>query len=89
MADIKPGLETTEYEKSQQANVWSIIGLTLGALLSLGGMILPGLEEGSTAAIIVGACISVISIIQKALTDLGYIKSRTEVKTTAEIANRP
>jgi len=86
---VKPGALTTEYEQTKSAKVWAIVGVVLGFVLQAGGAVMASLTEaGTTGAIviIVGAVLQVLAIAQKALVDLGYINSRTQVKTVAEKA---
>lgn len=81
MAD---GKDTSEYQVAQQANVWGVVGLVLGGLVAFGDQIvnaLWGKDVTSPAYVIGGACIACAGIAYKTLVSLGYIKSRTEIKT--------
>jgi len=84
MADVKPGVETTEYKEVQSASVWGIVAMVLGILTTIGATIAESLGSDTTTAIIVGAVVASAGIMQKTLVSLGYISSRTKVKEVAE-----
>jgi len=84
---VKPGKDTTEYEQTKSAKVWAIVGVILGVVLEVGGALMTTLTEAGTAGvtvIIVGAVLQTLAVAQKALVDLGYINSRTQIKAAAE-----
>ena len=75
---VKPGAETSEYKELQSSKLWSTIGTLLGVVISVGSMYQPA---GDTkAGIVVGALLAVVSIGYRTLVQLGYIKSRTDIK---------
>ena len=84
---IKSGNLTTEYARTQSASWWGIIGLVLGLVVAVGPDILAflsgpqGVVEGSNIHVVLGSAISVASLLYKTLVDVGYVKSRTEVKS--------
>lgn len=87
---LKPGSETTEYQQAQQASTWGIVGLILGGLVALGPGLVDkfwGANQNSTAYIAAGGALSVVSVIYKMLVDLGYIKSRTDVKVAQQLGS--
>lgn len=78
------GTETSEYKVAQQANFWGVIAIILGGVVSFGPQIVESLwgkDVTSPAYVIGGACIACAGIAYKTLVSLGYIKSRTEIKT--------
>lgn len=77
---IKPGSQTSEYDRAKSGGAWGGVAMTLGTLLSIGSVVAQAFDVGSTAGIIAGAVIASAGIFQKMLTDLGYIKSRTDIK---------
>ena len=83
----KEGKETTEFKKSKSATIFAYVGIVLGGLIAFGPKLLGIVEEGSTTGVIGGCIIAVSATIQKCLTDLGYIKSRTDVKVTENLNN--
>lgn len=85
--DVKPGKDTTEFQQTKSAKVWAIVGTVLGLILQVGGGLLATLtEQGLTGTYIIigGFVLQAIALAQKALIDLGYINSRTQVKVAAE-----
>ncbi len=80
MSWIKPGNETTEYARAKSATWLAYVGLALASLLSYGPDVLGWLPESGPGAPVLAAVIAVAGIVQKTLVDLGYIRSRTEVK---------
>lgn len=83
MADVKPGEATTEYAAQKSGSLWGIIATVLGILITIGSVVAAGFGESTTGGIVAGAVVSLAGIIQKSLTDLGYIKSRADVKAAA------
>jgi hypothetical protein len=84
MADVKPGVETSEYKEAKSASTWGIVAAVLGAVITFGGAIAETFGADAKAGIICGAVVAVAGIAQKTLATLGYIKSRTDVKMVAE-----
>lgn len=85
MFGLKAGTTTTEFLVSKSASRWGIVAMILGVAVT-GGSAVGGVTGGSTSTvgIIVGAIISLAGIVQKMLTDIGYIKSRTKIKDAVE-----
>lgn len=84
MAKMTTGKKTSEYAVAQSGGKWGVIALVLGVVIQLGSMITQSQGSDSTIGLVVGACVSVAGIVLKTLTSLGYIKSRTDVKVSAE-----
>jgi hypothetical protein len=81
---IAPGRDTSEAVTARSGARWGVIATVLGIVLAAGPTLVQsiGVEMGNDAFVTVGgALIAVAGIVQKTLADLGYIKSRTEVKT--------
>ena len=75
------GMHTTEYERAKSGGTWGIVALVFGLLMTMLAAIIPQVSGTSeTAGIVAGMALSGLGVLQKGLTDLGYIKSRTEVK---------
>lgn len=83
MAEVKAGVETSEFKAAKSVSAWGTVATVLGIILTFGSAVLPALGGG--AGIIIGAVIVVAGIVQKTLAELGYIKSRTEVKVAASL----
>jgi len=83
MAEVKSGEKTTEFAEMKSNKVWSIVAMALGMLMTVGAAVADSLGADTKAGIIVGAAIAVAAIMQRTLTSLGYMKSRTVVKATA------
>lgn len=81
--EVKPGATTTEYATKKSASVWGIVAMILGLLTSVGATVGASLGANTSAGIWTGAVVSICGILLKTLTDLGYISSRTAVKTAA------
>ena len=84
MADVKPGVETSEYKEAKSASTWGIVAMVLGTLVTIGGAVADALGTDATAGIICGAVVAVAGTLQKTFVSLGYIKSRTDIKMVAE-----
>jgi hypothetical protein len=84
--EVKAGATTTENAVAKSSSVWGIVAMVLGVLTSIGATIAASFGANTTAGIIVGAVVAFCGIAQKTLTDLGYISSRTAVKTAASKA---
>lgn len=78
---VTPGTQTTEYQVTKGSNAWSIVGLVIGLLITAGAAVAEALGAETNGGIIVGAGVSIAAILQRTFVDLGYIKSRTDVKT--------
>ena len=74
------GKDTTEYQATKSASIWSIVEVVIGLVLTVGGAIASTMGADTAGAIVVGAGIAGAGILQNTLVKLGYIKSRTEVK---------
>jgi len=84
--NVKPGEQTTELKEASSAKVWAIIGVVLGFLLEVGGGVVNSLDMSGNALILSGAILQAISLFRATLVQLGYIKSRENVKVAAELA---
>jgi hypothetical protein len=77
--DVTPGKDTTEFQQAKSSSLWGTIGTVLGAIVAMTPLV--DASGNSKFASIAGAIIAAASIAMKTLTTLGYIKSRTDVKT--------
>jgi len=82
---VKPGADTSEHKVAKSANLWGSIATILGLILTFGSSLVPILGEGSNVGVIAGAVVTAAGIAQKTLVQLGYIKSRAEVKVAASL----
>lgn len=80
MAD--EGKDTTEYKVASSAGAWGVVAMLIGAVISIGGSVAQSLGTDSTVGIIIGGIVATAGAFLKTMTGLGYIKSRTDVKTT-------
>ena len=78
---LTPGKDTSEYQQAKSSSLWGTIGTVLGAIVAMTPLV--DASGSSKFAALAGAIIAAASIAMKTLTTLGYIKSRTDVKTTA------
>lgn len=77
---LTPGAQTSEYQQAKSSSLWGTIGTVLGAVVAMTPLV--DASGNSKFAAIAGAIIAAASIAMKTLTTLGYIKSRTDVKTS-------
>lgn len=82
---VKDGKTTSEFEQAQSSKGWAVVSTVLGMVIASGSAVTEMLGMDNTVGIIVGAVIAVFGIIQRTLVDLGYIKSRTDVKVAASL----
>ena len=87
MSEATSGKDTTEYEAAQSGSKWGILATVLGIVVTLGSIVAAAFGESTTAGIVAGTLVALAGIGQKTLVNLGYIKSRTDVKAAASSAN--
>ena len=87
ISPVTSGAATTEHALAQSSSLWGTIGTLLGAVVAMTPMV--DSSSGSKFAVFAGLFISVASMAMKTLTTLGYIKSRTDVKTAASLSQTP
>jgi hypothetical protein len=80
--ELTPGKETSEAAAARSGSAWGIVATLLGMVVTLGASVAAGLGADTKIGIIVGGVVAIAGILQKTLTDLGYIGSRTQVKKT-------
>ena len=83
MEPVKPGAETSELKRVHSANIFAYFGVIAAFVATYGPQIMGWLPEGKAPSYILGAVIGGVAILQKLMVELGYIKSRTDVKTNA------
>lgn len=81
--EVKPGVETTEYEVAKSGSFWGVVSIVLGAVVMIGSVVADFAGADSKIGILVGGVIGVVGAVQKLLTDRGYISSRTQVKSAS------
>lgn len=79
------GATTTEYKVAQKAEIWGIVSIVLGLVISIGSLIAEGFGSNTQVGVWAGMAITIAGKIQQTLTALGYIKSRTDVKVAASL----
>lgn len=79
--EVTPGSGTSEFKETTNANVWGVVAMVLGFLTTVGATIAEAFGTDTKYAIVAGCVISVAGVLQKTLVTLGYIKSRTEIKS--------
>ena len=83
MQDVKSGALTSEKAVRDSANTWAIVAMVLGAITTYGAQVASVFGAESKLAIIGGVVVAVAGITMKMFVDLGYIKSRADVKKAA------
>lgn len=78
---LKEGKDTTEYEVVTKSNLWSVVALIVGSVVTIGATTADIADKDTKVGIIIGGVVTVAAIAQKWLVSVGYIKSRTDVKT--------
>jgi hypothetical protein len=74
------GKQTSEFELASAPNRWGIVALVLGGIITIGSQLIESLGSLSYWGIIAGAAVAIATEVRKTLIQLGYIKSRTELK---------
>jgi len=80
------GKDTSEFQVTQSSSAWAIVSMVLGFIITVGSSVAQTLGVESKLGIVVGALVTMAGTFLKTFTSLGYIKSRTEVKTTESAA---
>lgn len=78
---LKDGKDTTEYEVTTKSNFWSVVALIVGSVVTIGATTAEAAGTDSKVGILIGGIVTVAALAHKWLVSVGYIKSRTEVKT--------
>lgn len=86
-SELKPGVMTSEHRIAKSGGTAGIAATFLGALIIVLSSMVPALGEHTVWGIIGGGLLAVLGVVQKTLMDLGYIKSRTLVKTAKGVAS--
>jgi len=81
---VKPGVETSEFKVAKASGFFAYFSVIAATVIAYGPQVMGWLPEGSTAGIIVAAVLGGIGVAQKLFVDLGYLKSRTDVKVQAD-----
>lgn len=84
---VKPGETTTEYRAARSAGAWGVVSMVLGIVMAGASAVLQAAGSDTKAGILAGAAMAIAGTVSKTLAELGYIKSRTDVKVAA--GNRP
>lgn len=77
---ITPGNQTTEYKVAKAAGLINLIGLVVGAILSLGPSLVGSANPNSKYAIIGGCVIGLATVVNKTLIALNYVQGRATLK---------
>ena len=80
---VTPGNQTSEYKVAKSAAILNILGLLVGAILSIGTPLVNSASPNTKYAIIGGCIIGLASVVNKTLIALGYVKGRSDVKVEA------
>lgn len=86
--ELPAGTETSEKAVAKSSSVWGVVAMILGVLVTTGSTVAASFGADTKWGIVAGMIVSIAGVAQKALTDLGYIGSRTKVKQTF-YANQP
>ena len=80
VAPLTPGKQTSEYAVTKMTGLINLVGLILGAILTVGPSLIGSANPNSKFAIIGGAIIGVATVINQTLTALGWTKNRHDLK---------
>ena len=84
MADIKPGETTSENKVTKSMQFFAYFATIASLVATYGPKLIDSLPDGGTATAIVAAVVSGTAVLAALFTSLGYIKSRTDVKVSAD-----
>ena len=82
------GKDTSEFSLAKSSNAAFYVSMILAAVVAYGPQVLGIVDEGSAAQVWLGLAIAVAGAIQKALIQIGYIKSRTDIKNVQAAAGK-
>ena len=85
VVEVTPGKETSEHAVAKSGSTWAIVAMVIGLLTTVGTSVAASFGADTKTGIIVGAVVAGLAIFQKTVTDLGYIKSRTDVKVAKDM----
>jgi hypothetical protein len=77
---VTPGNQTSEYKIAKTAGLINLLGLFIGAILSIGTPLVQGANPNSKYAIIGGCILGLAAVVNKTLLALGYSKGRSDIK---------
>ena len=77
---LTPGSQTSEYKAVKAAGLINLLGLIVGAVLSIGPSLVNSANPNSKYAIIGGCIIGLATVLNKTLIALGYAKNRADLK---------
>ncbi len=80
---IKPGNQTSEHAMAKAAGWRAWVGIAIGAIIAVGPMLLPALQDNALAASIIGGLIMVASKLSAIFPESHYIKGRGDLKAKA------
>lgn len=81
---VAPGVVSTEYERTVAGGWWGAVLMAVGALVAASETIVnfaAGMD--SHAGQVVGMLMAIIGAIYKAVLEMGYIASRSQIKVSA------
>jgi hypothetical protein len=78
--EVKPGVETSELAVVKSSKFFAYFSVIAALFATYGPQVLGWLPEGGKPSYIVGAVIAGVAVVAKLFVELGYIKSRTDVK---------
>lgn len=81
---MNEGKNTSEYKVTKQATYFAYISLILALIVAKGPEMLGWVPTDGIWDEVLAAVIGFAGVLQKLLIDLGYIKSRTEIKKSQE-----
>ncbi|RKZ99096.1 MAG: hypothetical protein DRQ46_00270 [Gammaproteobacteria bacterium] len=79
---FKDGIKTSEFATAKAHGWFAIVIMIIGVVIAFSAQI-TGIVEGTAAATWVGGIMAAIAFAGKTLTDLGYMKTRADVKRAA------
>ncbi len=83
MAEITPGVQTSEHAIAQKADLWANIVIVVGLALDLVPPVLEKLQVAFPQAIWIGTALAVLGLVAKVWNAIGYGKNRSLVKAAA------
>lgn len=83
MADVTPGVETSEHAQAEKASFWANILIVVGLAFEVVPPLLEKVQIAFPQATWVGAALAVVGVLAKVWNAIGYGKNRSIVKVGA------
>ncbi len=83
MADVTPGVQTSEHAQAEKASFWANILIVVGLSLDTLPPILEKIQVAFPQAVWVGTALAIVGVVAKVWNAIGYGRNRAIVKSSA------